>query len=92
MSIDNGPENSEASPANQEILDLSGLPVPVALEIQRLVETLRGNLAGESARADRGEESPEQWATRLQAWIDSHPTRATDFDDSRESIYAGRGE
>jgi Arc/MetJ-type ribon-helix-helix transcriptional regulator len=44
------------------------------------------------ARADSSQESPDQWAGRLQAWVDTHPSRPITIDDSRESIYAGRGE
>jgi hypothetical protein len=36
--------------------------------------------------------NPTEWARRLQAWVDSLPIRPTQMDDSRESIYAGRGE
>lgn len=35
---------------------------------------------------------PDQWVRRLQAWVDTHPSRPITIDDSRESIYAGRGE
>ena len=38
------------------------------------------------------QESPDQWVRRLQAWVDTHPVRPITIDDSRESIYAGRGE
>ena len=44
------------------------------------------------ARGDSPQESPDQWADRLQAWVDTHPSRPITIDDSRESIYAGRGE
>jgi Arc/MetJ-type ribon-helix-helix transcriptional regulator len=43
-------------------------------------------------RADVPQETPDQWALRLQAWVDTHPSRPLTIDDSRESIYAGRGE
>jgi hypothetical protein len=36
--------------------------------------------------------NPEEWVKRVQAWVDSHPVEHTTMDDSRESIYAGRGE
>jgi hypothetical protein len=36
--------------------------------------------------------SPEEFARRLQAWIDLHPILDHEIDDSRESIYSGRGE
>lgn len=32
------------------------------------------------------------FAERLQAWVDLHPRSSGTVDDSRESIYAGRGE
>jgi hypothetical protein len=35
---------------------------------------------------------PEEWVKRLQAFVDSQPVRTNAMDDSRESIYAGRGE
>jgi hypothetical protein len=38
------------------------------------------------------QDKPDEWARRLQAWVDSLPVRPTRMDDSRESIYAGRGE
>jgi uncharacterized protein YigA (DUF484 family) len=36
--------------------------------------------------------NPEEWGKRLQALVDSQPIRPNNMDDSRESIYAGRGE
>jgi hypothetical protein len=36
--------------------------------------------------------NPGEWARRLQEWVDSLPVRPSNMDDSRESIYAGRGE
>jgi hypothetical protein len=36
--------------------------------------------------------NPGEWAKRLQTWVESLPVRPTTMDDSRESIYAGRGE
>jgi hypothetical protein len=36
--------------------------------------------------------NPGEWASRLQAWVGSLPVRPNSMDDSRESIYAGRGE
>jgi hypothetical protein len=35
---------------------------------------------------------PEEWVKRLRAWVDAQPIRPNKMDDSRESIYAGRGE
>lgn len=36
--------------------------------------------------------NPEEWTRRLRALVDSQPVRPNGMDDSRESIYAGRGE
>ena len=36
--------------------------------------------------------NPEEWVKRLHALVDSQPVRPNAMDDSRESIYAGRGE
>jgi len=65
----------------------------VADELRRLVAALRDNLGhAPSPSASPVEESPEAWIQRLQAWVDTHPFETTTMDDSRESIYAGRGE
>jgi hypothetical protein len=37
-------------------------------------------------------ESAHQWCQRLRAWAANHPTLPFVADDSRESIYEGRGE
>lgn len=36
--------------------------------------------------------SPEEFERRLDAWIKLHPPSSGHVDDSRESIYEGRGE
>ena len=36
--------------------------------------------------------SIDAWLARFDAWAASHPRLGHDIDDSRESIYAGRGE
>jgi hypothetical protein len=35
---------------------------------------------------------PEGWLKALREWAESHPKRDIVIDDSRERIYAGRGE
>jgi Arc/MetJ-type ribon-helix-helix transcriptional regulator len=57
--------------------------------ITRLVEE---DAQRERPLADLPEESTDQWTLRLQAWVDAHPSRPLSIDDSRDSIYAGRGE
>jgi hypothetical protein len=75
-----------------ETIDASGLPESVINDIRQLVKTLRGQL--ETTKEDLGsnKETPEAWAKRLTAWVQSHVKRPIEFDDSRESIYSGRGE
>jgi plasmid stability protein len=36
--------------------------------------------------------SPEEWAAQFRAWVASHQRLPALADDSRESIYEGRGE
>jgi len=71
-----------------DVIDVTGLPEPVVNDLRQLVNTLRGRLGASTDRS----ESPAEWAARLTAWVASHPKRAIEFDDSRESIYGGRGE
>jgi hypothetical protein len=93
MSVEPGAKFTGEPSAAQANLDLTGLPAPVADELRRLVKTLRDNLGRQPVPgADPSGESPDQWSRRLQAWVDSHPVRAVTLDESRESIYAGRGE
>jgi hypothetical protein len=47
---------------------------------------------GLTSTADTLRDNPDQWAQRLKTWVSSLPVRPTKMDDSRESIYAGRGE
>lgn len=72
--------------------------------VQRLSEraaargqTLEGylnQLAAEPSAGDLipAEQSPAQWIDAWRAWAASHSTLLTVADDSRESIYADRGE
>ena len=85
------PPTSEPA-AFDHSLDLTGLPMPVAEELRRLVGTLRDNLTPKPGIVASSGETADQWAQRLQAWVDTHPARAIAVDDGRESLYAGRGE
>ena len=71
-----------------QTIDVSGLPEAVVKDLQRLVNTLKSAASTPAART----ETAEEWIARLRAWTESHPKRAIEFDDSRESIYEGRGE
>ncbi len=57
-------------------------------------EILTTNLAaqGKTRHRPRRRRSPEEFARRLDLWIKLHPVLDHAIDDSRESIYEGRGE
>jgi hypothetical protein len=67
---------------------------------QTLEEFLRGlalsaiaaPLPGSVLTYPAGFSSPEERSRAIHAWADSHPRVDHYVDDSRESIYAGRGE
>jgi hypothetical protein len=70
---------------------------------QTLEEYLRGlalsaiaapwhDLPGSVLTYPAGFSSPEERSKAIHAWADSHPRVNHSVDDSRESIYAGRGE
>ncbi len=72
------------------VIDVSGLPEAVVSDLQRLVETIRKGVAHSALPAR--EETAQEWIARLRVWTESHPRRQIEIDDSRESIYEGRGE
>lgn len=74
-----------------QTIDVSGLPEAVVSDLQRLVETIRST-AGATLAAPPRTETAEEWIARLREWAESHPKREIVIDDSRESIYEGRGE
>lgn len=53
-------------------------------------EVVRGSVAEDDETAYQM--SPDEFARRLDQWIALHPVLDHVVDDSRESIYAGRGE
>lgn len=72
-------------------IDVTGLSEAVVSDLQRLVDTLRVQAGGAPAAAPRSE-TPEEAAARFRAWAASHKKCDVIADDSRESIYEGRGE
>jgi len=58
-----------------------------------LQEYLR-SIAGNGSHSDKtsADLTYDQWSAKLRAWAASFPTLPHAADDSRESIYAGRGE
>jgi hypothetical protein len=57
-----------------------------------VAEAVMESLAASDGSQRRAIRSTEGFEQRLQAWIDLHPRTGRRVDDSRESIYAGRGE
>jgi hypothetical protein len=58
-----------------------------------VLEEFEERLAVTDASPTNGENmAPNQWIVELDAWVASHRQLDHHVDDSRESIYAGRGE
>jgi hypothetical protein len=71
----------------QQTLDVTGLPDETIRALESLVTALRGQGL---ARATYP--SHEEWSRAFQEWVQSHLALESIADDSRESIYSGRGE
>jgi hypothetical protein len=69
-------------------IDVTGLPEEAVRALQFVVSALRGQTGAESP----GFLSREEWAKAIKQWAESHPKIGKPADDSRESIYVGRGE
>jgi hypothetical protein len=59
---------------------------------EAVAERLVASGDDEVGAAGRGVRPPQGFSQRLQKWIELHPRTGRPVDDSRESIYAGRGE
>jgi hypothetical protein len=70
-------------------IDLAGLPDEAIRVVESLVSLLRNQSGLTSPKARL---SPEEWVHSLEEWAASHPRLDRLADDSRESIYQGRGE
>jgi hypothetical protein len=81
------PTTHHATPKSHG-LDLTGLNA----EQQQIVETLVAHFRSQPKVNTLVTAPYEEWAQAFRTWLDSHPRRQTLADDSRESIYAGRGE
>jgi predicted DNA-binding antitoxin AbrB/MazE fold protein len=65
---------------------------PLDLREQQVVNVTITDEAPGAAPSSPPELSPEEWVKALREWAASHPRVDHFVDDSRESIYAGRGE
>ena len=77
----------QGQPSKREI-DVTGLPEEAIRALQSVISVLRGQAGAESPSFA----SREEWAKAIKQWAESHPQIDKPADDSRESIYAGRGE
>ena len=71
-------------------IDVTGLPESAVQAVQSLVALLREKQGG--VTMPPAFSSREEWVHAVRVWAESHPARDTLADDSRETIYAGRGE
>ena len=70
-----------------DTIDVSGLSPEAIRTVEALVVSLRGRETETPERRD-----PQSWSKALREWAASHAKRDIVIDDSRESIYEGRGE
>ena len=71
-----------------QLIDATGLPPEAVRVVESLVQMLR---TGTTPRTPN-QLDPVGWSARLRAFVESQPKVAAQMDDSRESIYEGRGE
>ena len=57
-----------------------------------LAHIIAEEVADDQAAAGQAEHSHEEFMARIHRLIELHGVRQSEFDDSRESIYSGRGE
>ena len=57
-----------------------------------VLKAVEEKLADQNGLQNHPQGSEGDFAAWLEAWINRHPTVSHSVDDSRESIYAGRGE
>lgn len=74
-------------------IDVTGLPESAVLEIQKRISSIRGT----SSRNEPEEKvapplTPVEKLALFEQWLAGHAPSPVVADDSRESIYAGRGE
>jgi hypothetical protein len=81
-------EPTAQQPAQHRSIDLAGL----SDEQQRAVEALVTHFRSQPAGGPTAFASYQEWAKAFREWVESHPKKDTLVDDSRDSIYAGRGE
>jgi hypothetical protein len=69
-------------------IDVTGLPEEAIRALQSFIAVLRG----QTGTGSPSFLSREEWARAIKQWAENHPKIDKPADDSRDSIYAGRGE
>ena len=72
-----------------QVIDVSGLSESMVQEVEMHVAQLRERLLHHRIPDKL---SAEEWVRRFTSWTQSQRSTNPYFDDSRESIYEGRGE
>jgi hypothetical protein len=80
---------TSASPSTESKLKAGA--AATGLDVTRYTAELIEQMVSDKPGA-AGALSPEQRAAEWRAWTESHPRIDHIVDDSRESVYAGRGE
>ena len=71
---------------------LQQLALASGVDVATIVRTVVTEKLEEELKPAESESTHESFKSRLQAIVDLHPASTGHVDDSRESIYAGRGE
>ncbi len=71
-----------------QTIDVTGLSSQAIQTLESLTQFLRSKETNQGFNR----RDPEAWSQALRRWAASHPVREIVIDDSRESIYSGRGE
>lgn len=84
----------ELPPTTEEILDRAVNNGHFQNREQALSEAVR--LLSEQTETPEADDAgilpPDEWVREFRKWARSHKTRSPNLDDSRETIYEGRGE
>jgi hypothetical protein len=84
---------TQTSPARPQVIDVTGLPERAVEAVRTIVDTMRRQAAPQQPAT-----SPEEWRKRFDDYLHEVAVRAGRYppgfvvDDSRETIYEGRGE
>lgn len=84
------PLSSEAETRLREYAAAVGKPI--SMVIAEAIEEKLADFDDEAAERSRRPRSKEQWLKEFREWVESHKPVSHFVDDSRESIYEGRGE